>query len=224
MLLGRFPSARLLAWPETQPLKHIYMPLCQAIRAGNFLDFHDCLKPHFEWLWDKGLYIQLCYRLRPLLWRFLTRKTFLLTYVLLADASSRKVTTLDLADLFTVAVYVQRRLEGWLSASQADPSNAPADTTLVPPPGRPKKLDWNEGLVAGSATVRLQDIEMRVATLIGQGFMHGFVAHGQGRFAIIGAKAKGPVVAGWPSPWQVITDRRYDEPYDPEEVPGWVRV
>jgi 3-deoxy-7-phosphoheptulonate synthase len=67
------------------------------------------------------------------------------------------------------------------------------------------------------------DVEMMVATLIQQGLMHGFIAHGHARFAIIGAKAKGPVLAGWPNVWQAIQERRYDGEFDPQDVPGWVR-
>lgn len=79
-------------------------------------------------------------------------------------------------------------------------------------------------MVWGNADVTYDDVEMMVATLIQQGLMHGFIAHGQGRFAIIGAKAKGsPVVAGWPNVWQAIQDRRYDEEFDAEDVPGWVK-
>ena len=80
-------------------------------------------------------------------------------------------------------------------------------------------------MVWGNTAVTPADVEMMVATLIQQGLMHGFIAHGQGRFAIIGAKAKGPVLAGWGNVWQAIKERRYyNEEFDPNEVPGWVRA
>ncbi|KAJ6444535.1 PCI domain-containing protein [Purpureocillium lavendulum] len=241
MLLGRFPSRLLLARPEAAPLlAPVFLPLCQAVRSGNFMAFQAHLAAHQRWLWDKGLYVQMAYRLRPMLWRSLARKTFLLTYVAPTDAESRKAATLDLADLHTAATFVQRRLEGWLPSSQvvrgrphnvnaifmkAITSNVqvPTETTLVQPPGGPKRLRVNEGLVNGNAPVKLVDVEMMVATLIQQDFMHGFVAHSQGRFAIIGAKSKGPLLAGWPPVWQAIRERKYDEAYDPDEVPGWVK-
>lgn len=97
------------------------------------------------------------------------------------------------------------------------------ETTLAPPPGGPKKLRPNEGMVWGNAEITLDDVEMMVATLVQQSLMHGFVAHGQGRFAIIGAKAKGPVAAGWPVVWQAIQERRYEEDFDINDVPGWVK-
>ncbi|ODA77713.1 hypothetical protein RJ55_06315 [Drechmeria coniospora] len=242
MLLGRFPSAVLTQRPEAQTLTPIFLPLCHAVRSANFMAFQSHLELHRRWLWAKGLYAQLCYRLRPLLWRSLARKTFLLTYVPPTEADSRKAATLDLACLHAVAVFVQRQLEGWLPSNrivrdrrpsnvnavfmQAITSNVqvPAETTLVPPPGGPRKLRANEGLVCGNMPVRLLDVEMMVATLIQRDFMHGFIAHVQGRFAIIGAKAKGPLLAGWPGVWQAICEHKYDQPYDPNEVPGWVKT
>lgn len=251
MLLGRFPSAALLQRPEARStLAGVFLPLCQAIRSGNFVLFQAHLAAHEAWLFEKGLLLALTHRLRPLLWRALARKTFILTYVPPADAASRKAATLDLAHLHTVAVFLQRRLEGWLPAhpgaarasTQANPllmravanniQDAARDTTLAPPPsagggggaasGR-KKLRPNEGMVWGNADITPDDVEMVVAGLIQQGLMHGFVAHAQNRFAIIGAKAKGPVVAGWPNVWQAIQDRRYEEEFDINRVPGWVK-
>lgn len=240
ILVGRFPSARLLDRPEARSLQPIFLPLCQAIRSGDFIQFQGHLAAHESWLFEKGLHLPLAYRLRPLLWRSLARKTFILTYVPPTDAASRKAATLDLAHLHVVATFIQRRLQGWLPSShvvrgrpphvnalfiKAVTSNVhiPTETTLVPPPGGPRKLRPNEGLIWGNASVTFNDIEMTVASLIQQELMHGFVAHGQGRFAIIGAKAKGPVLAGWPTVWQAVHERRYEETFEPNEVPGWVK-
>ncbi|CAG9997691.1 unnamed protein product [Clonostachys byssicola] len=222
ILLGRFPSASLLQRPESRTLAPIFFPLCAALRGGDFISFQAHLAEHEDWLLEKGLLVPLTHKLRPLLWRSLARKTFLLTYVPPTDSASRKAATLDVADLHAAAVYVQRRLEGWALANntQEDPG-----TTLVPPPaGRPSRLRPNEGLVWGNAEVTPDHVELQLATLVEEGLMHGFIAHGQGRFAIIGAKAKGPVAAGWPSVWQSIQERRYEEDYNPDDVPGWVRV
>ncbi|PHH80988.1 hypothetical protein CDD82_1407 [Ophiocordyceps australis] len=242
MLLGRFPSTQLARRPEAQALMPILMPLCDAVRAGDFVRFQDHLAAHDAWLLEKGLYLQLCFRLRPLLWRSLARRTFLLTYIAPNDEDSRRAATLDLAHLLTTARFLQRRIEGWIPASQlvrdrpfphhvnslylkAVTGNVhqPRDTSLLPPPGGARSLAPYQGLVCGNRDITLQDIEMTIAGLIRQELMHGFVAHGQARFAIIGAKAKGPVLAGWPSPWQAIVERRYDDNFDPNHVPGWVR-
>uniref|UniRef100_A0A8H7NNL3 PCI domain-containing protein n=1 Tax=Bionectria ochroleuca TaxID=29856 RepID=A0A8H7NNL3_BIOOC len=245
ILLGHFPSASLLQRPESRTLAPIFFPLCAALRGGDFIRFQAHLAEHEDWLLEKGLLVPLTHKLRPLLWRSLARKTFLLTYVPPTDSSSRKAATLDVADLHTAAVYVQRRLEGWvprpadhahqpsvnpllmkaLANNMQETTRGGGGTTLVPPPaGKPNRLRPNEGLVWGNAEVTLDHVELQLATLVEEGLMHGFIAHGQGRFAIIGAKAKGPVAAGWPSVWQSIQERRYEEDYNPDDVPGWVRV
>jgi hypothetical protein len=219
LLLGRFPSDGLFQRSEAQSLRPVFAPLRQAIRSGDFVQFQHHLATHETWLFEKGLLLALTHRLRPLLWRALSRKTFLLTYVPPSDSSSRKAATLDLVDLHTTALYVQRRLEGWVLSQGA------AASTLAPPPGGPRRLRPNEGLVWGNADISQDDVELMVATLVQQGLMHGFVAHGQGRFAIIGAKAKGsPLLAGWPNVWQTIRDRRYEEGFDIDAVPGWVKA
>ena len=243
LLLGRFPSSQLSQRRESQKLAPIFYPMCLAIRSGDFVAFQHHLANNEDWLFDKGLLLPLTHRLRPLLWRALSRKIFILTYIPPADASSRKAATLDLSHLHIVATYLQRRLEGWSLGnpsfsnsrarhSQTNPllmkavtnSMPSAVSTLSPPPDGPKKLHPNEGMIWGNAEVTPEDIEMMVATLVQQGLMHGFIAHGQGRFAIIGAKAKGsPVLAGWPNVWQTVLGRKYEEDFDPHEVPGWVK-
>jgi hypothetical protein len=223
-LLGRFPSEALLQRPEAQPLRNVFAPLRQFIKSGDFVQFQHHLATHETWLFEKGLLLSLTHRLRPLLWRALSRKTFLLTYVPPSDSSSRKAATLDLADLYTTALYLQHRLEGWVP-SQGIETQSTATSTLAPPSQGPRRLRPNEGLVWGNAEVSQDDVELMVATLVQQGLMHGFVAHGQGRFAIIGAKAKGsPLLAGWPNVWQTIRDRRYEEGFDLDAVPGWVQA
>jgi hypothetical protein len=240
ILLGRFPSQVLLQRPEAQSLNHIFSPLCQAIKSGNFVQFQHHLAAHETWLFEKGLLLTLTHRLRPLVWRSLTRRTFLLTYVPPSDPSSRKAATLDLSDILTVAVYLQHRLEGWLPSNsiafkqahsnssllmKAVSNNAhdAGTSTLAPPPSGPKALRPNEGMIWGNAEVTPEDVEMTVATLVHQGLLHGFVAHDRA-FAVSRGKAKlDPVVAGWPNVWQTIRDRNYEESFDPDEVVGWVK-
>ncbi|KAF3811635.1 hypothetical protein GCG54_00001964 [Colletotrichum gloeosporioides] len=241
LLLGRLPSKVLLSRPESATLAPIFHPLSQAIRRGDFVLFQNALAIHEKWLFDKGLLLVLTHRLRPLLWRSLARKTFLLTYAPGPDdtnpnaaaAPSRRAATMDLADLHTTATYLQRRLEGYIPSKHQRPSNATpafmkavshdASSTLVPPPGGPKKLRPNEGLVWGNSPVEMDDVEMNVATLIQLGFMHGYIAHSQGRFAVMGATKKSPTLAGWPAPWTAIKERQYEEEVDLDDVPGWVK-
>ncbi|KAK4204892.1 hypothetical protein QBC40DRAFT_147985, partial [Triangularia verruculosa] len=76
ILCGRFPSLHLLSRPEAAGFADIFLPICSAVRSGNFVAFHAALNQHRDWLWERGLYLVFLYRLKPLLWRSLTRKTF----------------------------------------------------------------------------------------------------------------------------------------------------
>ncbi len=98
-------------------------------------------------------------------------------------------------------------------------STASTTTTLVPPPGGPRRLGPGEGLVWGNMPLTAEHVESVVASLVAQGLMHGFIAHSQGRFAVMGARAKGKgaVAAGWPAVAEVVA---LD---DDEPVPGLVR-
>ena len=238
-MLGRFPSDSLLSRPEAQTLAPVLRPIIAAVRKGDFLAFQNALSTHADWLYTKGLLLTFTYRLRSLLWRSFTRKTFLLTYNPPADPGSRAAATLNLADVVTAASYVQKRMEGYVPAKptprgrpphinslfmKAVSNNVPdADSLLVPPPGGPKKLRPSEGLFWGNLPASMKEVEGVVASLIAQGLMHGFLAHSSGRFAIMGAKQKGPLVAGWPNVTQVILERMREEGVDVEDVPAWVK-
>lgn len=102
-------------------------------------------------------------------------------------------------------------------ANSAGPGSA--DSTLVPPPGGPRRLPPDEGLLMGNMQVTAEHVEGVVASLIDQDFLHGYIAHSQGVFAIMGTKQKGSAVsAGWPPPSEAIAQRTA-EPF----VPGWVK-
>lgn len=212
----------------------IFSQFAQAVRTGNYLIFQQALESHEDWLFRKGLLLTITYRLRPLLWRALSRRTFLLTYVPPIEADSRKAATLELSHLLITASYVQKRLEGYLPAQPAPKgrqshvnnillkavSNSAgpgtATSTLAPPPGGPKLLRPNEGLIWGNMPVTAEHVESMVASLCAQGLLHGYLAHSQGRFAVMGTKQKGSAVAaGWPSVYEVLA--RVDD-----EIPGLV--
>ncbi|KAI0599371.1 hypothetical protein F4775DRAFT_123387 [Biscogniauxia sp. FL1348] len=242
MLIGRLPSRALLQRPEAQHMAPIFDQFAQSIRTGNYLIYQHALEVHEEWLFKKGLLLTLTYRLRPLLWRSLSRRTFLLTYVAPTEADSRKAATLELSHLLVTANYVQKRLEGYLPAHPGPPrgkqphgnnsmlfravsnrasggsgSGTEESSTLAPPPGGPKMLRPNEGLIWGNMAITAEHVESMVASLCAQGLLHGFLAHSQGRFAIMGAKQKGSAVAaGWPGVAEAIGQAE-------KNVPGWVK-
>ena len=58
-----------------------------------------------------------------------------------------------------------------------------------------------------------------LSSLVEQGFLRGFIAHRQKKFAISGVKQAGGNVlaAGFPAPWKVMQGKVGGD----EEVPGW---
>ncbi|KAK8080478.1 CSN12-signalosome component [Apiospora hydei] len=153
LLLGRIPSPQLLQRPEAQSLAPIYMPFAEAMRTGNFLRLQAALDANEKWLFSRGIFLALLYRLRPLVWRAFSRRTFLLTYIAPTEADSRKAATLELSHLLTTATFVQKRLEGYLPAHPGRKPRQPhinsmflkavsnrtagldEHSTLAPPPG-----------------------------------------------------------------------------------------
>ncbi|PKS09060.1 hypothetical protein jhhlp_003673 [Lomentospora prolificans] len=230
LLLGILPSRQLLSRPEAQSLVPIFTPLCEAIRKGDFVLFQETLASHEPWFFKKGILLTISNRLRPYLWRSLSRRVFLLTYTPPEDPTSRKAPLLDLNHLLTAAIYLQHRLEG----SPRDPMPRPPSHNINPllarkttiassprPSSRP--LRPNEGLVWGNAPVTLQDVELAMAALIQQGLLHGYLAYDMAKFAVLGAKTKGAVAAGWPIVAKAIRERRYEDDVDWNDVPGWVK-
>ena len=61
------------------------------------------------------------------------------------------------------------------------------------------------------------DAECKISSLIGQGLLNGYLSHKQRRFAILGAKQKAAVQAGFPAVWRKLTADMT------AEVPGWRR-
>ena len=229
LLLGRFPSQALLQRPEAAGFADIFLLICSAVRSGNFVAFHYALAHNRDWLWDKGFYLTFLYRLKPLVWRSFTRKTFLLTWQGSAGSSGNKAASLALDDLVTTAGYVQRLLEGYVPTKplpRARPSHvntvfmqavtnsaagdaAESESLLVPPPGGPRVLMPSEGLIFGNQKPNLENLEAVVAGLVYSGLLNGFIARQQKRFAIEGAKKMGgnAVAAGWPNPYRSILAR-----------------
>ena len=128
-------------------------------------------------------------------------------------------------------MYLHRRMEGYTPSppTKAQTSllswavhNSEA-STLFPPSGGPWKLRPNEGMVWGNAAPTAQDVELAVATLVQQGLLHGYVAHDMGKFAVMGAKTRGGLVAGWPVVARAVRERRYVEDLELDAVPGWVK-
>lgn len=235
-MLGRFPSQVLLARSEAATLAPIFLPIMAAIRKGNFVAFQHSITANERWLYRKGLLFALTFRLRPIVWRSFIRRCFLLTYEPpLPTADSRAAPTLNLADVYVAASYVQRRLEGAAEAQpQQQQQKRPAQSNNIFmravinsafDTSSPRKLKPSEGLFWGNLPVTDKEVEGVVAALIAQGLMHGFLAHSSGRFAVMGAKkAGGPLAAGWPAVARMVLERLTEEGVDIDQVPAWVKM
>jgi hypothetical protein len=236
MILGRFPSPKILSRPESSGILEKFTPIAKAIRKGDLVAFKRSLGPESgneQWFFRKGILLPLLHRCEILVWRSLTRRVFLLTYQFPTDPNTRKAPTLDLLDLTAAAEYCQKVLEGWqkpvdsmtLMQSGRTHTNslfmkAPG---LTPPQQGRKKLVAHEGIIFGNTMPDLVQVEAVVASLVQQGLLHGFISHGQRKFAILGSKQRGgPLNAGFPSVWEALKERAEHEGRD-SEVPGWVK-
>jgi hypothetical protein len=68
-------------------------------------------------------------------------------------------------------------------------------------------------------TRMMREIESILASLLTQGFMGGYLTHRNPRFAIPGARLRGPLPTGFPNVWQTIYGRESED----DSVPGWVQ-
>lgn len=237
-ILGKFPSRALLGRPEAAGLAEKFNPLWEAIRQGDLVAVKRVLgseSGNERWFFQKGLLLPLLSRCEVLVWRSLARRVFLLTYITPTDANSRAAATLDINDLVTAAQYCQRVLEGWQRPIDSNvPLAARQHTNAIfiqkfspdlKPPQQPRKLMANQGVLFGNKDPEIADIEAIVASLVQQGFLHGFVSHKLQRFAILGAKQRGGALkAGFPEPWKVVQERAQASGQDSSmPIPGWVR-
>ena len=201
IILGRFPSQALYQRPEAAGLAEKFQPICQAIAKGDLATFKHLTslkRPDVQWFLKYRILLQLGNRCIVLVWRSLCRKVFLLTGDI-GDMTSRKASTLNLNHVLAAFRYLERRALPPGQEAYVDPDFK----GLVDPKDREPQLP------------EMLEIESIMSSLIVQGFLGGFISHKHQKFAIQGAKRKGPLVAGFPNVWEAIK-AKYDG-----EVPGW---
>lgn len=224
LVLGRFPSSTLLSRPEAGGLEDIFVPVCRAIAKGDTSTLHQLLgdgTSRAAWLKSNRVLLQMRNRCEVLAWRSLARKVFLLRGFE-GDPNARKAPTFGLIDLLYAFQVVESK----------ERTDAP---TLSGPRGQrhtnwifmhgsnqeayvDRDLEGAKDVMAGSMNTDMLEIECIVSSLIDQGLLNGFISHRQLRFAIIGAKKKGALAAGFPNIWEAVVARC------DEEVPGWKKA
>ena len=201
IILGRFPKPTVWHRPEAADLQSRFQPLCAAIQHGDLASFRRFVDPtaaHASWFLDRRILLQIADRCEVLVWRSLARRTFLLAGSQ-GDAASRRAPTMMLQDLLNLAIYLEKQARG------TDGTAEYIDPDL-------------EGVVEpeGPLLPTMEIVESIAASLIEQGFLHGFISHSSRRFAIIGARNAPSLQVGFPRVWDVVKAR------GDTEVPGWV--
>ncbi|KAI9725119.1 MAG: hypothetical protein M1828_003461 [Chrysothrix sp. TS-e1954] len=243
IIIGRFPTPRLLARPEANGLADIFNPITSAIAEGDIAAFRiltdsEAGGPAAEWMLSRRILLQIGNRCEVLVWRSLCRKTFILKGSQ-GDHVTRKAATLHLNDVLALRRGLEKRANAQIEhATRSAQTNGISNGDDVPPA---KYIDPSfEGLYdedsdgnplfspseTGSSDdetegtgIDMLRIESMLSSLITQGLLNGFISHKLKRFAIQGAKTKGgPLAAGFPNPASVIAARMRETD---EEVPGW---
>ena len=246
IILGRFPSSQLLQRAEAKNLADKFKPLCAAIAKGDLASFHhylDIQSEDAQWFLSRRILLQLSNRCEILVWRSLTRRTFMLSGSH-GDAANKKAPTLALQDVLELAVFLEKKALGLIddkpksnSATNGTTNKPRTHTNHIfmfprePSSGAQSTEGAEETLPDGYTDPDLIDVvdpappllptmetvESLVASMVEQDLLHGFISHSSHRFAITGAKNASPVRVGFPRVWDVIRARANTE------VPGWVR-
>lgn len=243
IILGRFPKPQIYQKPEARGLRERFEPICRALIKGDIASFRtltDVDNPFTSWFLRRRILLQVTNRCEVVLWRSLARRTFLLSGNR-GDATNRKAPTLSIEDVFTLAVFLEKRARG-IGVVKSDVSTnrkpnagehtnsififppTPADT---PPAQADDNAEEHHGYVdpdlldcvdpPGPDLPTLETVESMIASLVDQDLLHGFISHSQKRFAITGAKNTSPLVVGFPVVWTTLKAKMDDE------VPGWVK-
>lgn len=207
LVCGRFPSQQLFARPEANGLRERFEPLCRFISQGNIVGFRrhlDIGSEHYAWFSGYRLDLQLRNRCEVFVWRSLVRKTFIL-HGDPGNPEARKAPTVDLNDVLALFC--------WQETIYATASGAVQPDNYIDPEfiGAVEELTGEDALRLPDMT----NVYSKMAALIHQELLNGYLSYSREKFAIQGARLKGALVAGFPNPWNVIHARA------DTIVPGW---
>lgn len=189
---------------------------------ASFRDLTNINNISSAWFLHWRILLHISNRCEVLIWRSLARRTFLIAGNQ-GDAVSKKAPTLDLQDLLILATFLEKR------RLRAKPNQIVTDSLFLPTPADTPPVEEEhllDGYVdpdlvgceepSGLDLPTMETVEAMIASLVVQGFLHGFVGHGQKRFAITGGRTASPAQVGFPNVWRTISAKA------DSEVPGWV--
>jgi len=223
IILGRLPSPRVYERPEATGLAEVFQPICRSIATGNLASFRKVMdfdSPNAPWLIRHRVLLQMRNRCEVLVWRSLARKTFLVAGAQ-GNANEKKAPTFNLNDMLLLVRAMEKRASIRNPTTHANGKPGSRHTNWIfmtdnETGAIDRYVDPDlEGEKPESLLPDMLEIESMLSSLVDQGFLNGFISHRQLRFAIVGAKKKGALAAGFPNIWEVIRARSDDE------VPGW---
>ncbi|KAI9782432.1 MAG: hypothetical protein M1816_001884 [Peltula sp. TS41687] len=238
LILGRFPSDKLLQRPEARDLGPKFWSICRAIVKGDLGGLKPTLDgTHHTWFIQKGLYLPLLNRCEVLIWRSLARTTFLLTGT---PGDDKRAASFALHDMMYMAQVLEHRAK---NPPSTDPTvngrvhvnhifnRPPAGTKTPKPIAQEAYVDPDFAGVEGAddqqfpPSPSMNEVICVLCSLVDQGFLHGFISHKLGRFAIVGAKSKPALEVGFPLVWHVIRRKaKAEQAESPGDwIPGWVK-
>ena len=211
IILGRFPSLKLLQREEANGLGDLFLPLCQAIKKGDLTTFKQYLDLDNEdasWFLQQRILLQLRNRCEVLVWRSLARRTFILSGF--KGDTTKRAPSLELHDLLALATFLERQ-HLQLSDEPDEEEEEEVEYGYIDPDLEYAVDD------EGPELPTLGEMESIMSSMIYQELLHGYLSHKYLRFIITGAKNRSALETGFPNVWETIYNRA------DKEVPGWVQ-
>ena len=216
IILGRFPSSKLLQREEAKDLDDLFLPVCQAIKKGDLTTFKNLLDLENEnasWFLKQRILLQLRNRCETLVWRSLARKTFILTGF--KGDRTKKAPSLELSDLLALAIHLERQylqLSDYLPDGDGEGEEEEEYEYGYTDPDFDDEV-YDEGPVLPT----VEELESIISSMIFQELLHGYISHKYLRFIITGAKGRSALEIGFPNVWETVQNKAE------KEVPGWVQ-
>ncbi|PWW74602.1 hypothetical protein C7212DRAFT_283154 [Tuber magnatum] len=195
IILGKFPSDVLLARPECAGLGGMFLPICHAIRLGDFRGFRRALgdegpDPGRKQFWIRTeLYLILKLRCQILLWRGLVRRAYLLTRPEQTGMRRKGPPTLDMRNILILARFLHgpERVDNPLFLGEGFHCDEDSDTDSDP---------GDDETSYYGLRLETVDVECAIISLLDQGFIRGYIARqSSGPVLVLGKSDAFPPVA-----------------------------